>query len=463
MTLYGMQYVNSMINIEDLNAERVPDDHPSASAVVKSPLIFSAPFSAPWSATLGRTNLAGFDPATQPGDSVIAAFPGSSAAVWHTLGDAGVLNLAHQGGTREQSIEPYLIAKPVKDSSGVDPGDGFLSHALRLGGVGIIPRCNTAGQPIYELRMEDDSGDDDIDPAVRFQVNNISTPSAVNGGIVTLHVWYYTDAEEEFSFEFIGGELSFNPVLLGTVDRFWIRVQDGQIGDQWVFSLGNTDPAVSNTDFTTLQHSSTAYAVLDIPGVGNLDATSQERTSALTLLYSFFGAELKNGGASSAARCPISYTPTLAANGDYYAFLARQPSYANDYAVKHGGFVWWCPDSVQEYFYRDYPAARSRDLSTTSSLWVAFRRDSPDQEVRVDIVTGLEILTRSVTYDTQVSPVNHYFANVIAIAKTLDAVSENAVHTDFFRRLLGGVKKKLANPQTWQQIMKIGAGVLQKL
>jgi hypothetical protein len=159
------------------------------------------------------------------------------------------------------------------------------------------------------------------------------------------------------------------------------------------------------------------YTVSDTPGLTGLDETTSERTTALSALVTYMGAELSNGGTLAWARLPPDLPIQKADQGDYYGFLARQPFYADDYPLKTGAYSFWAPDMLEEYFYIPYGASRAKDLERTSCLAFAMNRDTPSQDVRLKVFQHIEVITRSVTYTTKVAPVNVMFPEICELLK----------------------------------------------
>jgi hypothetical protein len=215
--------------------------------------------------------------------------------------------------------------------------------------------------------------------------------------------------------------------------------------------------------WTVSQNSATMYDVKDVDQLSDMPLTFQERPSALSLLATYMGSTLSNGGNIALARLPMGANLASAPLGDYYAYIASLPVYAGDFALKDGGYAWWCPDSEQEYFFRPYGYRACDDLRASSSLVVTMRRDEPQQTVRLRVDLHVETQTRSALFTSLVSDYSAAFPKALQLAKTLPAVSTNEEHKGIFSKLWSGIKGWVSKPQNWLNLLQKGIQVLPSL
>jgi hypothetical protein len=452
--LGGSSYVDTLLDPHGTTPQRVPDNIVATSAVFKSPLIVSLPYSGGWDTNPGRTvPIDEKDPID--GESVVAIFPGIEASIWTTRGGPGADLF---GGPVSGVFEPALVTPRVNTFNTVE-GDGWIHHALRHGVDGVIPRLNASDIPVYEFSIVSTGVDETTSINFLFQeTNNKFVLSGVNG---IVQVRYNDNTFENINFVILQPfqiiPIALTPPVLGFTVSLSVRIIDQAVTDNWLFSVA---PSSEQPVFQAPAFGACIYSVLAVRDLSNLDQTTSERTTAVAGLCTYMGSDLRNGGVISAARLPMGTTPTLAPQGNLYAYLARLPLYAEDYALKAGIYAWWLPDDVQEYFFRPYRHAQSDDLATTSSLWFAMRRDNPEQEVRLDVVHHVEVLTRSVQYMSEVGPVNPSFVQLILLAKTLPAITENNLHkllVDAWKK----VKNLATNPTNWVKLLKTGVKFLE--
>lgn len=446
----GLDFVNTMVNLEELTPARVPDNIPATSAVFKSRIIRSLPSCAPWVPAPGRSEPLYDD--TKNGESVVALFPGVNGSLWYTRGAEATWDFIGSGAAL--NMEPYLVT--TEPAAG---GNVYANHALRSETFGLLPRLNADGIPIYELNM----GNKLLAADPRsFLVQFIDRTPSPNAGGVTVQVVMTDDlgGTQIAAFPDVLTGQTFPIVLLRKVVSFYVEFLNARPSANWTFGFGTT-PAL-DIDIWQSQYSAGAYIVEDAPGLGDLDLTDAERTTALTLLASYLGSDLQNGGAIAYARLPLGLTPIEAINGDIYGFLAQLPLYCGDYALRDGAFVWWCPDTLQEFFFQPYLYPRCQYLDQTSSIWIAMKRDDPSQEVRINANIGVEVTTRSFLYSSEVGPVNPSFSQVIAIAKQITAGSHNPIHKSLFKRIIAKAKRVILNKKNWVRLLTSGAKFLEK-
>ncbi len=440
--LESTDYLDSLVNLDETNAHRVPDEVSATSAVFKSPTITLLPSTGVWNPSTGAT-----DPPGTAGETVVALFPGIRSSVWHSSSTGKVLLTSLDS----EVLRPAMLPS-MNELSQTIPPKAFIEHALQAGSNGVVPRVDNNGQPWYEIAILDD-----VDEKLNAQFAiTIDARAPLNIAATVIVETFYKNAT-------VGDGSVTTPVQIGEPSVIsipglcsafsWEITSDVQIGAWYLVLATKTATSSFTTRVEIAAGSCQNFDVRDVPDLTALDRTKSERTSALTGLVTYMGSTLQNGGVISYARLPRGLTPIRADNGDFYNYLARQPFYSGNFPLKDGAYAWWCPDDEQELFFRPYLEPRSMWLDTTSSLWFAMRRDDVSQDVRLDTVQAVEVLTRSVQYDSQAGPVDPNFPILLAAAKTLPAGSENAVHTEFFKRVLRRLKTMITKPDNIRKII----------
>jgi hypothetical protein len=251
------------------------------------------------------------------------------------------------------------------------------------------------------------------------------------------------------------------PVANDFVLSFHLSVDDVDPSSHWIFALKT--PSASGFGTRLPARSSCAFVLIDAPEMGELAATDSERTTALTVLCTYMGSDLENGGQVSAARLAMAYSPLRSIAGDVYSTLASLPFYNDNFPLKDGIYLWWLPDSLQEFFYTPYKKSRSDHLRENSVLQVAMLRDNANQAVRLEIIQNLEVLTRSRLYAAKSGPINPSFNTMIGPMKVVPAVTINNKHKGILARAFGAAKSWLSKPGNFSQLIKQGASILPKL
>jgi hypothetical protein len=448
---YGTGYIDWMIDPDAQMPMRVPDDLVSTSAVFKTRTVFTLPFCAPWDATDGISEPT--FPQQVPlasGESLVIALPGSNESIFHTLGAATVF-IADDAKEGDHSAYPVLISEDLDTN-------GYMTHGLARNGLAIIPRPNTAGIPIYESAIFDVPAGN-LNLTIAFEKVRGTGPSTNQRAIIGWRAGVpgapgpFVEQDIPWS----GGIDFVNFTIVNTINAFYIQVLDSDPGAKWSFSMGTQDPALFAIHWDLPLFSATAYKILNPRDLQGLERTSEERTTALSLLSSYVGTDFANGGLVAGARLPMGMSLSQAPDGDYFSFLASLPFYSDDHPLKKGQYTWWCPDSTTEFFYTPYGAPKSGKLASTSLLVQTFRRDDPNQDIRVSIVVGIEVLTRSNLYAAAVGPCNPMFAKILQFGKMLPASTENPTHKQILGGLFRKIKTQILKPANW---LKFGKGVL---
>jgi len=214
-----------------------------------------------------------------------------------------------------------------------------------------------------------------------------------------------------------------------------------------------------NSAAYSLPAGGTTFEIKGFEDLLDMKQTSMERCTALSLLYTYQGSDLDNGGQIAAARLPPRLNPMLE-EADFYGALAELPTYNGDYPLKLGAYVWWMPESSREFDYGLY--SHTTPKIPKSTIWVAGNHNVKTV-CRARIVAHFETLTRSQQYTTKVSDSNPLLPDLLSMAKTLPAVSENPEHKGFFSKLWGKVKSTVSNPANWLKAAEVGLPYLAAL
>jgi hypothetical protein len=475
--LYSLGYFETMIDPSDIPPARVPDSHSAMSAVFKTPFIVDLPFSGVWNPQTARTDPLG--PENTDGYSEVIVVPGTTDCIYHTLGTRATPWTNVQAATPladEMLLIPTLDSHPI----GIDviAGRVQLVQGLKTFNVpganeiACLPKRDSQGHSVFELSLipvqnVSPNGVEFLvafyNPAVDIVVTtighlvvtwdsgpvvDIDLPVSSTGDNNTIHSGY-------FLFQ------TTLPVDNDFVVSFYVEVEDDDPSSHWTFALRT--PVVDGWGVEFPARSATAFVLIDAPEMGDLAATDAERTTALTALVTYMGSDLENGGQISAARLAMAYSPLRSIGGDVYGTLAAYPFYNDNFPLKDGIYVWWLPDSIQEYFYTPYRRARSDFLATNSVLQVACLRDNANQALRLEIIQNLEVLTRSRLYASKSGPINPAYSAVIGVVKRVPAVTINQRHKSILGKAFSAAKGWLTNPTNFRKLIKVGGSILPRL
>jgi hypothetical protein len=218
--------------------------------------------------------------------------------------------------------------------------------------------------------------------------------------------------------------------------------------------------AADNANITSAEFGN-AYGHLQphsYPELLDLDNTSDLRPIALSLLTSYMGSTLENGGLIASARVPRGFSVfTAASDTDYYTALASLTRSTFDGPLRTGSYVWWLPTEVQD---KDFKHAEvNRRIYDETTLWVSTVRDDPTQTVRVRAVQVVEFLTSSPTYTVGISNFDPDLPLLLRFMMTrLPAATENDLHDKlkgFLKKGWKKLKSELRKPETWKQIAEV--------
>jgi len=452
-----IEYLRTLMLPEQCEPMRVPDEVSAMSAIFKAPqIVENIPFTGKWDAVSGTTLVRAPD---DPGESTVYLFPSTHGGIWYTGGTDQLAN--DPLNPRDLFIRPTLAgARTVVTVSGTGK---YIAHAWRNDYAACVPRRRQDGIPIFEVDMP-------FDPTTEVLRVTLSSPSLAHSSLqVSLRIaarfggaWNTTDWDVPIN----GGsgfvDFRGSGVSLLDITGLWFRVDDGPTSiSDWRISLGPAFDTVDPPPILTFPgRSACTMLVRNFDQLTSMALTTNERPAALSGLVTWMGSTLENGGNIAAARLPMGSTTVEAPNGDIYGFLSQMPVYASDFPLKDGAYVWWAPDSEQEYFFLPYGEIRADSLTFVASLAFAMRRDEPSQTVRLRADANFETQTRSVLYSSAVSSTNPSFPRALEIAKAFPAVTINEDHVSTLGSAWSRAKAWMSKPSNWLSLLGRGVRAL---
>jgi hypothetical protein len=405
----AVPFVETMILPEDARPQRLPDDNISASAVFDAQEVFNVNIVNSWdpetmAVSTDDTNL----------ESLVACYGRIASSIFNLSNTSIPL----PGYVRFESLSHTTVGGYYYP---------FFSSGVK--NCGLMPRLNSAGVPVIAI-------------PIPFTETPTITVSAAGSWSIDL---YYTD-----------GTIASKPG--------WGSLDVKPVSDLKAIALRLAQDVPMSFDvYTTggfsLPRGGTTFQIRSFDNLLGMNLTSQERCTALSALYTYQGSDLDNGGQIAAARLPPLLSPTLAENSPY-SFLAELPTYSGDYPLKSGAYVWWMPESSREFDY--IPYGKAQHTIPRTSLWLAANH-SVKTVCRVRITAHFETLTRSQQYTTAVSDSNPLLPDLLSLAKTMPAVSENPEHKNMFSKIWGKVKQVVSDPSNWLKAAEVGLPYLATL
>jgi len=211
--------------------------------------------------------------------------------------------------------------------------------------------------------------------------------------------------------------------------------------------------------------------VIDLNGSDQISTTAEEYiVLAQSLLVSWRGATLTNGGLIAGARIPASTngvgskvtnaTGVNTTGGNYYfSWLSSLQNCAYSGALKNGNYNWYMGDDESDYFYKD---VEDQDVDTPF-LISAFQtaQATADNTTRIKIVTHLQFKSNSNVYSQQPSALYRDIVYLPHVLSLINSSFSNDEHKGGIKESLKKVGRQvgrvLANPKTYHTIGEIMA------
>jgi len=338
----------------------------------------------------------------------------------------------------------------------------------------VLPR-NSGGAFLYPMNWN--SADNTAKLVLLF--SNI--PTSDSGSMEVQVTWYdITGAQTHTAILAVpgGGNLEFtlNPVAATNINS-WLSIrvvllQDGFYDGQVTAFLreGGVAPFMS----------------LNLPNVANhfisnnlngsnaiIDTADKGFVSAQSLLLTYIGSDLQNGGSLAIARVPAntvlgSKTDILSSNipqsNPYYDWIASLSSNRYDGGIKDGGYTFYLGEDERDYFYR--PVALNYGVSHP---YIAAAFNSTDVGIqsgliRIKVITHVQFTTSNNIYSLDFSP--HLMDSTMLqhICSMVHSSYCNPLHKEqikeYLKKLGGRISRIITNPDNWLTAAKVASGLL---
>lgn len=178
---------------------------------------------------------------------------------------------------------------------------------------------------------------------------------------------------------------------------------------------------------------------------------TKRRVPGQSQLISYQGDEFHSGGKGAGARLMPGWSDGQAVS--MYEQIFDYPFYAANHASKKGFHGWMLPSSERELMWLEDQTDDGNPLLMGGVITTVVVADI-EQPFRVRVDTILEYLSNDRAAEYRVGPVIDSFPKSLALLANLEAVMTNEGHENWFKKAFRWVKKKLANPQTYEDIAK---------
>jgi len=198
----------------------------------------------------------------------------------------------------------------------------------------------------------------------------------------------------------------------------------------------------------------------NLNGATTISNSSEEYfVTAQSLLCTFQGSSLNNGGLISTARVPGDTAlgektdpgaEAAAGGSSVYGWLASLQNNRYDGKLKNGSYTWYLGDSEEDYFYRPV----QEFLDDLPYMVAAFSTtDTGPNIVRIKVVTHVMFKSNSNVYSQLPSPYMRDIAMLPHILSLVNSSYSNDGHKGGLKESLKGIGKQvgkmLMSPKTW--------------
>ncbi len=165
-----------------------------------------------------------------------------------------------------------------------------------------------------------------------------------------------------------------------------------------------------------------------------LSRVERYRVTALSILCSYSGNALQNGGTIASARCAPGYT----FGDDPYSSLCKLTDNQYHGPMLNGCYAWWMPNSFEESEYLDISEAPA----SATNLRVAGKFADNTGALQITLTTVVEFYSPLQIFSHLVGPiVDDGYYDCLRQLQLIPAACCNPLHTDLLRMVESRVKK----------------------
>lgn len=200
------------------------------------------------------------------------------------------------------------------------------------------------------------------------------------------------------------------------------------------------------------------YLTSDLNGSATIVNSAEEFVvTAQSLLLTYEGATLQDGGVMAVARVPSGTVIGLnsgVVSSSYYDYISSLSRNSYNGPVKTGGYAFYLGQDERSYFYRPVNDYEAPDLPFLVAEWTS-EGDTP-QPIRIQVQTIVQFVTNNNIYDQRPSDwLGEDYCKILWIMSNINAAYDNPDHKAMLRAALSkaghGVIKLLKDPRTYLQ------------
>lgn len=417
-----------------------------------------------WPNTLGKSSVyktknvinAAFD---ANGRSMVAVYPRLNNAVFTTAGRSYTEALGPQNTSTYNPYSQDQIDLPVAIQQ-----IAWTAPFYFAGGYALFPRPSTTittfpYAPLYPFTVSATGGT----PNLAIWLSNASAQNI----LVTVTTYNSSGivigSESALNINTFNTDLVLTPIFTTAVAYFSIIITLGQLGIPYqgsvVLSLYDSGTGTGYV-IPNVSQFCNATDLKDSATIGK--SATMAFVEAQSLLITFEGSTLNNGGQLAIARIPGDSSVGIGTGqqfNDWYSWIASLSDNNHDGPIKMGGYCWYLSQDERGYFYRNigdlaqaelpYMVAEftTDDNSETNSIPVA----------RVKVVSVIQFVTNSSVYSKAPAPyIGDDERKIRWILSNTPAAFENGSHISQLKGLLGALGNRamsvISNPRTYKAL-----------
>ena len=259
--------------------------------------------------------------------------------------------------------------------------------------------------------------------------------------------------------------ISFIPVTAVAMRYFSLTVQCGGS----VPYLGSCTCYLYDTAgglAQTLQIGNVAqhWLMQDINGSGSIfDSSEQFVVSAQSLLLTYEGSDLQNGGQLAIARLPagswVGLNSGIVCN-NWYDYISNLSRNSYNGGTKTGGYCFYLGQDDRSYFYRAISSLTFDEHPYMVAEWTS--NGAPTQPVRIMVTTQVQYTTNNNIYDQQPSDyIGDEYCKLLHVLSCINAAYDNPGHrkklTDALKKIGGNALKVMKKPENWVKAFELAS------
>lgn len=205
---------------------------------------------------------------------------------------------------------------------------------------------------------------------------------------------------------------------------------------------------LNGATFSWGANSTNLFSLLTVPNLINVTDIDKSRVVASSLLCTYMGSTLNNGGQITSTRLPPGAWRGVV--GDYQVAASRiYDTY--DGPLSEGSYAWNLMQSFSEFDFIDSTLMAPDLLDTHGCVVMNCKRDDPTQTMRARIFLNVEGFGTNTPFEMKYTMYNPHFWEMIHFLRALPAATDNPEHSNIIDKICDCCQRKsdqLSKPHT---------------